>query len=257
MHPPSAAAAGRALRAPARLALLALALLLARAAAQPPAAAAPTPTPAAPRTLKLGCIAPLTGEKARRAAVRRERSVPGRARASAAGARSPRRRGAPAARPRPPRAPRVARTHLPPSPSPPSPRPQKNTGRAIKAAIEMAIAQVGPTRLPSYKISLSCEDTQCTDVGALYSARKLARAQVGAPARGGCVAGRARGRAPGAAGLSRGGRPTFRAPRSLPYAPAPHPPPSTRTHADAIVGDVCSAASLGALAVANKFQVRA
>ncbi|KAI8468031.1 MAG: periplasmic binding protein-like I [Monoraphidium minutum] len=142
--------------------LLAAAILLvaarcgALAAAPPPAAAAPAapaqrtgeavaaavaPGGAPLETFKIGCMVPLTGEKA-------------------------------------------------------------TTGRSIKTAIEMAIAQAAPQRLPGVEVSLTCEDTKCSDVAALYAARALARQGVAA-----------------------------------------------------IVGDVCSEASLGAVGVVNKFQV--
>ncbi|KIZ05358.1 hypothetical protein MNEG_2606 [Monoraphidium neglectum] len=60
-----------------------------------------------------------------------------------------------------------------------------NTGRAVQAAVEMAIRDVGAKKLPGVNIVLTCEDTKCTDVPALYGSQKLARSKVGGrPGRG-------------------------------------------------------------------------
>lgn len=77
-----------------------------------------------------------------------------------------------------------------------------NTGKAVQAAIEMAIKDYQP-KLPGVKIELTCKDTQCADVASLRAAQTLARA----------------------------------------------------SGVDALVGDVCSAASLAATGVANKYQL--
>ena len=50
-----------------------------------------------------------------------------------------------------------------------------NTGKAIKAAVEMAVRDVAPKRLPGVKVETYFEDTQCGDVPALNAARKLVR----------------------------------------------------------------------------------
>ena len=54
-----------------------------------------------------------------------------------------------------------------------------NTGRAVKAAVEMAVRDLAPTKLPGVKVELIAEDTKCGDVGALWGGRKLARLHVG------------------------------------------------------------------------------
>ncbi|KAI8470694.1 MAG: hypothetical protein J3K34DRAFT_458716 [Monoraphidium minutum] len=76
-------------------------------------------------------------------------------------------------------------------------------GKAVQAAIQMAIRDIAPKRLPGVKVELACEDTQCSEAPALRAA----------------------------AGLVQSGR------------------------ADVLIGDVCSAASLAALSVANNFQI--
>lgn len=75
-------------------------------------------------------------------------------------------------------------------------------GQAVKAAIQMAIQQQAQQRLKGYNVTLVCEDTKCSDVSALWAARRLALRGV-----------------------------------------------------DAIIGDLCSEASLGALGVANKYRI--
>jgi hypothetical protein len=90
----------------------------AKPAASPAAAASSAPAAAAPtagkKTLKIGCLVPLTGGKT-------------------------------------------------------------NTGRAVQAAIEMAIRDVAPKRLPGVDVQLVCEDTKCADVPSLRAAQRLAR----------------------------------------------------------------------------------
>ncbi|KAI8470700.1 MAG: periplasmic binding protein-like I [Monoraphidium minutum] len=78
-----------------------------------------------------------------------------------------------------------------------------NTGRAVQAAIEMAIRDQAPGLLPGTKVELACEDTKCSDAPALWGGRKLV----------------------------------------------------TEGRADVMIGEVCSAASLGALGVVDKFEV--
>jgi branched-chain amino acid transport system substrate-binding protein len=75
-------------------------------------------------------------------------------------------------------------------------------GLAIKTAIEMAIAQAAPARLPGVNVTLKCVDTRCNELRALRGARRLARANT-----------------------------------------------------DAVIGDVCSPATLAATAVAQKYQM--
>ncbi len=43
----------------------------------------------------------------------------------------------------------------------------------------MAIEKVGKKRVPGYNITLTCEDTQCSDLAALNSAKRLAKADTG------------------------------------------------------------------------------
>ncbi|KIY92990.1 branched-chain amino acid transport system substrate-binding protein [Monoraphidium neglectum] len=118
----------------------------AKPAASPAAAASSAPAAAAPtagkKTLKIGCLVPLTGGKT-------------------------------------------------------------NTGRAVQAAIEMAIRDVAPKRLPGVDVQLVCEDTKCADVPSLRAAQRLARDK----------------------------------------------------GVNVLIGDVCSAASLAATSVANKYQL--
>lgn len=64
-----------------------------------------------------------------------------------------------------------------------------DTGRAVQAAVEMAVRDAAPQRLPGYKVQTQWEDTHCEDVAALRGAAKLARSNVGAsPAGGGRAA---------------------------------------------------------------------
>ena len=76
-------------------------------------------------------------------------------------------------------------------------------GRAIKAAVEMAVRDLAPSRLPGVPVEVVAADSLCGDVPSLRGAADLARVK----------------------------------------------------NVDALVGDVCSAASLASTAVANKFQI--
>jgi ABC-type branched-subunit amino acid transport system substrate-binding protein len=130
--------------------------------------------------------------------------------------------------------------------------PKADTGKAVLAGVELAAKVAAPKRVPGVKVEVIPLDTQCEDVPALRAAAKLARVNnVGEEAER-CVV--LLGRA-----LWKRGKfaptPQNTCPPSLPRNQQQNTHQTNIKNADAMIGDVCSGATLAATAVANKYQI--
>jgi len=134
--------------------------------------------------------------------------------------------------------------------------PKANTGKAVQAAIQMAIKDYAP-RLAGKPVTLTCENTNCRDTSALWGGQKLARSHVGELC-GYCCSFRFRHTA--ARGTLQLRCALHSSHHNLQRTQATKLTNTTiltnrQNESDAIIGEVCSSASLGALGVINKFRI--